>query len=168
MKPEFNLPESPMFNGLRVIESPHAVVSTPVRKHKLTKSQLTHLEKHMFKGITYHDRIQKKWNKRFGFKSVPGCFIVDPSKLGVYGSMHSPNMNDKVIVAHPTVIKALDLYMNKPIKPADKLSVRYEQLHKESIERVIRGNYEFNVSWLQQYERIIRNNQSATVINCTV
>ncbi len=74
-----------LFNGMRVVESLMAIESRPARTHKLTRSQIKHLEKHMFKGITYHDRIQKKWNKRFGFKQVPGCFIIDPSRLGVYG-----------------------------------------------------------------------------------
>ncbi len=98
-----NINQIGMFNGMRVISSPYATETVPVRKHKLTRSQLGHLIKHKFKGITYHDRIQKKWNKRFGMKQVPGCFIVDSSKIGFgYGS------GEKVIMAHPVIVEKMN------------------------------------------------------------
>lgn len=124
------------FNGMRVIESPYATVSTPVRTHKLTRSQLKHLEKHMFKGITYHDRIQKKWNKRFGFKQVPGCFIIDHSKIE-FGY----DNGEKVIVAHPSVVKALKEHKESDSKtgPVDYLQDKYDKYkrHSEEVKRNI-------------------------------
>jgi len=108
MKPKLfdnRLQNLAMLNGMRVVESPMAMTSEPVRKHKLTRAQLKHLEKHMPKGITYHDRIQKKWNKRFGFKQVPGFFIVDTSKLSFDNLMNDDG--EKVLLVHPTIMKTL-------------------------------------------------------------
>lgn len=47
------------FMGIPIIESPHAYTMEPARKHKHG-----------------HKRIQKKWNKRYGFVKVPAVFFV--------------------------------------------------------------------------------------------
>lgn len=124
------------FNGMRVIESIYATETVPVRKHKLTRSQITHLQKHMFKGITYHDRIQKKWNKRFGFKQVPGMMIVDPKAMGF---MDIGRSESKVIIAHPTVIEALKYGTGDDIKPDRYLTVKYNEMVQSAKERKIRS-----------------------------
>lgn len=47
------------FAGMRVIENPHLPTwqDVPNRKHKKKSWQINKV---------YHERIQKKWNKRFG------------------------------------------------------------------------------------------------------
>src|SRR5688500_3832417 len=51
--------------GMDVHVSPLCVSQVPVREHKA-------------KGTTaYSKRIQKKWNKRFGFKQVQDVYIVN-------------------------------------------------------------------------------------------
>jgi hypothetical protein len=65
------------FLGVNIIESDLALEKTnePTRKHEL---------KNWMSG-TYHNRIQKKWNKRFGFVMKPciyktrNGFIAHPS-----------------------------------------------------------------------------------------
>ena len=159
-----DLPIGIMSNGMRVIESTLATVSEPVRKHNITRQQLKHLEKHMFKGITYHDRIQKKWNKRFGFKHVPGCFIVDTSKL-TFGDI---NGGEKVIMAHPTVVKAM-----KEHEPPATSHVRNESIleiydamrKKAKDDRELRGR----VLWRPEYsfsDFPILNRRSVLITNC--
>jgi hypothetical protein len=55
------------FLCIKVIESPYAVEKTnePMRVHQ---------GKEWMVGRSYHDRIQKKWNKRFGFAQKPCIF----------------------------------------------------------------------------------------------
>lgn len=55
------------FMGMRVIESPHARMPAKVHKRRGGMSE------------AYHRRIQKKWNKRFGY--VPAAFFIDASNL---------------------------------------------------------------------------------------
>ena len=154
-----NLSNPTMFNGMRVVESTMAIVSSPMRAHKLTRSQLKHLEKHMFKGITYHDRIQKKWNKRFGFKQVPGCFIVDTSNL-TFGNL---NNGEKVILAHPTVVGALREHIDVPVKPDDSMGSAYNTLRELSKHRKHR-DYE-TAMWVSiGYKYPLRGNTAEIVI----
>lgn len=82
-----------MFNGFRVVESTMAMETVPVRRHKQTRA----------KSDSYHSRIQKKWNKRFGFKQVPGIYMIDTSKL-TFGGL---NGGEKVIMAHPEMAARL-------------------------------------------------------------
>ena len=55
--------------GIRLMESPLA--TEPSRAHK----------KRRWMSVAYHRRIQKKWNKRFGFK--PSAFFVDTPVIPV-------------------------------------------------------------------------------------
>ena len=72
-----------LFNGMRYIESHEAVMTTsdPVKRHRPAKG-----------SATYHRRIQKKWNKQFGFKVKP-CAYKTPFGL----------------VIHPTLVQAMRL-----------------------------------------------------------
>lgn len=74
------LPVSPqIFAGMEIIFSPNALekTNTPRRKHKWTGRKTSTGQ--------YHWRIQKKWNKRFGFEMLPCIyqtrqgFIAHPS-----------------------------------------------------------------------------------------
>lgn len=58
---------APLFGGMRVIESPLARM--PARVHK----------KRRWMSEAYHSRIQKKWNKRFGY--VPAAFLMNTDVL---------------------------------------------------------------------------------------
>jgi hypothetical protein len=55
------------FMGMRVFESPLARM--PARVHKRRRGM----------SEAYHRRVQKKWNKRFGY--VPAAFFVDSRKI---------------------------------------------------------------------------------------
>lgn len=147
------------FGGMRVIESIYATETVSVRKHKLTKSQIKHLEKHMFKGITYHDRIQKKWNKRFGFKQVPGMMIVDPTVVGV-NTGQAPwerKRGDKVIVAHPTVVQRLKEMTDEP-RPECTYTMgdKYDDLKKSAEEQKQAKRNSDAIDWLANFP-ILRN-----------
>ena len=75
-----------------VIDEPYSTRSVPMRKHKHTGTQWDF----------DHNRIEKKWNKRFGFKPIPGGFILSSSKIGFgHGS------GEKVIMAHPEIVAKL-------------------------------------------------------------
>jgi hypothetical protein len=47
----------------------------PVRRHKKRRNQ----------SDRYHERIQKKWNKRFGTKLERFAIIFDPIAVGLLG-----------------------------------------------------------------------------------
>lgn len=50
--------------GLEVVQNPHAVTLVPNKEHRINPKR----------RASYHARIQKKWNKRHGLKTVPGIF----------------------------------------------------------------------------------------------
>jgi len=56
---------APSLFGMRVFQSPLA--KAPARKHK----------KRAWMSANYHKRIQKKWNKRFGFVQCAYVFNAD-------------------------------------------------------------------------------------------
>lgn len=93
-----------LFNGMKVISNPLCTTEEPVRVHiqKGTQRQ------------AYHDRIQKKWNKRFGTKRVPGMYIMNQSYFT--GSFEYGGGSEKVIIAHPVIIAQM-----KNIPPVDKI-----------------------------------------------
>ena len=68
-------------SGVRVLESPHSYQTVPVREHKKSRSMTD----------SYHNRIQKKWRKRFGTKRIPGCYLL----------------NGNTLIAHPEIIKQI-------------------------------------------------------------
>lgn len=61
------------FGGLRVVESPLAVQTVPVRAHKKRRNQTE----------AYHARVQKKWTKRFGTKQVACAYRIDGGQFGL-------------------------------------------------------------------------------------
>ena len=76
------------FNGLKIIISDNAVEITkePVKKHKLKP---WHLHFNKIKArLPYHDRIQKKWNKRFGFVNKP-CAYRTPTAIIMHPGIYS-------------------------------------------------------------------------------
>lgn len=68
---------TPMLNGVPVFESIYATTKVPQREHVQKVGQ----------SDNYHKRIQKKWNKRFGWFekpaaiSMPGRLIVHPDVM---------------------------------------------------------------------------------------
>ncbi|MDM0041862.1 hypothetical protein QTI05_22670 [Variovorax sp. J22R193] len=71
------------FSGIQIRESLLALTTTPARPHKKRRNQSAH----------YHARIQKKWTKRFGVRSIPGAY-----------AMKDPWTGAQIIVAHPAVM----------------------------------------------------------------
>ena len=74
--------------GLPIHESYMATRSRPARVHVQRRGQT----------MRYHLRIQKKWNKRFGFVSTPGAYMIDGSVIGQRG---------KMLMVHPTIAAKL-------------------------------------------------------------
>jgi hypothetical protein len=76
-------------NGpLQVHESPLALQTVPVKRHKKRRNQRE----------AYHRRVQKKWTKRHGTKQVPAAYMIDNSVIGGYG---------QTLVAHPSIVARL-------------------------------------------------------------
>lgn len=57
----------------RIVESPMAVRTVPVRQHRKRRNQ----------SATYHARIQKKWTKRWGTKEVPCAYQINGRQFGM-------------------------------------------------------------------------------------
>ncbi len=72
---------------LQVRESPYATQTVPARVHKKRRNQRD----------AYHQRVQKKWVKRWGTKQVPGAYVVDASAIGGSG---------KILIMHPILGRA--------------------------------------------------------------
>ncbi len=68
----------------RVRESPYAMQTVPARVHKKRRNQ----------SDAYHQRVQKKWVKRWGTKQVPGAYMIDAAAIGGSG---------KILVVHPAL-----------------------------------------------------------------
>lgn len=80
----------------RVRESPYAMQTVPARVHKKRRNQ----------SYAYHQRVQKKWVKRWGTKQVPCAYMVDAAAIGGSG---------KILLVHPDLGMA-DL---EPLSPRD-------------------------------------------------
>ena len=78
-----------VIGGVPVVESYLACTSTYVKVHKKRRNQT----------VRYHRRVQKKWGKRFGFKTEPGAYMTDASVLG--------SGVGKLMVVHPTIMAKL-------------------------------------------------------------
>lgn len=74
--------------GVPIRESYMATKREPARVHVQRRGQT----------MRYHLRIQKKWNKRFGFVSTPGAYMIDGSVIGQRGEM---------LMVHPTIAAKL-------------------------------------------------------------
>lgn len=59
--------------GLKVIESPFAVMRAPNREHK----------RRNWMSEAYHKRIQKKWTKRYGTREEPCMIFMSPRAVGL-------------------------------------------------------------------------------------
>jgi predicted protein tyrosine phosphatase len=70
-----------VYGGVRVYANDLATQTAPRKQHKKTASM----------SEFYHQRIQKKWNKRFGMKQAPGCF----------------QLADGTLVMHPDLLELL-------------------------------------------------------------
>lgn len=68
-------------NGYKLYKSIHAVEEAPVKEHK---------KRSWMSGRCYHERIQKKWVKKFGYEYKP-CILSVPadSALFVHPSLWS-------------------------------------------------------------------------------
>lgn len=73
---------------LQVRESPLALQTVPVKRHKKRRNQTE----------AYHRRVQKKWTKRHGTKQVPTAYVIDNGVIGGYG---------QTLVAHPSIVARL-------------------------------------------------------------
>lgn len=67
-------------HGTPVFSNHLATTTEPIRKHNKTQSM----------SESYHNRVQKKWTKRYGTKQIP-CYYVTP----------------RGIIAHPSVLEQL-------------------------------------------------------------
>ena len=68
-------------SGIRIVENPRVYQTVQVREHKKSRSM----------SDSYHNRVQKKWRKRFGTKQIPGCYLL----------------NGDTLIAHPEIIKLI-------------------------------------------------------------
>lgn len=77
--------------GMRILTSEHIPQfrEEQVRKHVKSGSQRQ----------AYHDRINKKWLKRFGVEKVPCAYIFDAGAVGMFG--------DKTLALHPAQLAKL-------------------------------------------------------------
>lgn len=96
--------------GVRIFENVNCVTYKPAKVHKLKRRHILAAQKQLGKTggrvFTQHERIQKKWNKRFGRIAEPLCYM-----------MQSPIGNEKVIMAHPTIVKKLkEMPSSKTVK----------------------------------------------------
>ena len=73
---------------MQVRESPLALQTVPVKRHKKRRNQTE----------AYHSRVQKKWSKRHGTKQVPTAYVIDNGAIGGYG---------QTLVAHPSIVARL-------------------------------------------------------------
>lgn len=61
--------------GMRVFESPLAMLPEPIKRHRKRKGTRA-----------YHLRIQKKWTKRYGTEMKPCMLILNMGSVGLgYG-----------------------------------------------------------------------------------
>ena len=105
------------FNGIRLFESPHAVDRKPARQH----------EKKRWMTDAYHSRIQKKWNKRYGYILKPACYVVSNRVLVGMGG------DGKTMIAHPDIAAQIKEHAERqfakiivgtdPAKPGEDLTV---------------------------------------------
>lgn len=79
-----------LLHGLPIVTSPHCIRRVPSRVHDKRRH-----------SDTYHARIQKKWNKRFGMREEPIFMLVDNHAVGLV------QPRGKVIVAHPDYVAAV-------------------------------------------------------------
>lgn len=61
--------------GINVTVHPLATMTEPNRKHKRRR----------WMSESYHRRIQKKWDKRFGTHQEPCAFFISPGAVGMSG-----------------------------------------------------------------------------------
>jgi hypothetical protein len=80
--------------GIEVRESINACQTKPARAHKRRRNQTA----------SYHARIQKKWNKRFGMVKKPAAFMIDTSLLLLPFSGDLPR---RMLVAHPSIVEQI-------------------------------------------------------------
>jgi hypothetical protein len=80
--------------GIEVRESINAFQTKPARAHKRRRNQTA----------SYHARIQKKWNKRFGMVTKPAAFMIDTSLLLLPFSGDRPRT---LLVSHPSLVEQI-------------------------------------------------------------
>jgi len=68
-------------NGVLIYVNPLAVTLEPNKKHIKTRSM----------SENYHERVQKKWNKRYGTRQVP---LMYKTEMG--------------IIAHPAIVEKIE------------------------------------------------------------
>lgn len=80
-------------DNLTVVESSAApTMRTPVVVHRKRRGQKE----------SYHKRIQKKWNKRYGMVESPAIYVVDTGMLDWFGGS-----GQRLIVVPPHVLRKL-------------------------------------------------------------
>lgn len=83
--------------GLPILENPLATNQVPARAHKRRRNQTE----------AYHRRVQKKWLKRFGTKSVPGAYLMDARFAMPWAAP------GRIVVCHPEIAKLLREQMRR-------------------------------------------------------
>lgn len=76
-----------------------AIEIRPRRVHKKTRHQ----------SDKYHERVQKKWNKRYGTDTVrvPAAYRIDLSILGLQIPLGGVNVSRHGVVMHPALYEQL-------------------------------------------------------------
>lgn len=102
LPPQSDLTEASLLNTMRLINESwqHAPPTPPWIRLQVSAYAGTRVPRVAHargRKPSYHARIQKKWNKRFGFTFIPGAFVLGPL----------PSMgNETVLIVHPTLERA--------------------------------------------------------------
>lgn len=76
--------------GMKIVESPLCERKVPAKRHKKRANQ----------SVAYHERVQKKWVKRFGMKTERVAYMINPNAAGLFGypSMLAIHPKDMVLL----------------------------------------------------------------------
>lgn len=86
---DFVMQNAATWLGVEIRESPLAVQRVPKRVHRHRRTQT----------LRYHQRIQKKWARRWGYEHKPSAYVINTAYLTGHGR--------PVLVCHPEVAKKL-------------------------------------------------------------
>jgi len=79
-------------SGVKVVESTFCLDRKPIRKH-IKKSWMRE---------TYHKRIQKKWDKRFGYVETPAVFMIQAPNYSMCRGLNEVSLGgEQILSIHP-------------------------------------------------------------------
>jgi hypothetical protein len=98
------------FAGMKIIVNRYAVNEVPNRKHASRRNN---------GKKAYHKRVQKKWQKRFGTHSEPGCWVLGNDTV----AMH-PTLYEKLKKLANRFTEPNRLYADLPFEPVEVKETR--------------------------------------------